>query len=127
MAVVRIPDENRTLTDTAEITAFLSEMEIDYERWDCPALSPVMSSEMILASYASEIEALKKRGGYVTADVIDVNDRTPGLDQMLARFNHEHWHNEDEVRFIVEGRGIFHIHRQNDPVVAIEVEAGDLI
>ena len=30
-------------------------------------------------------------------------------------------------RFIVEGRGLFHIHPPGQPVVAIEVEAGDLI
>jgi 1,2-dihydroxy-3-keto-5-methylthiopentene dioxygenase len=46
---------------------------------------------------------------------------------MLARFNSEHWHDEDEVRFIIEGRGLFHIHAPGKPVFAIEVEAGDLI
>ena len=46
---------------------------------------------------------------------------------MLAQFNSEHWHDEDEVRFIVEGRGLFHIHPAQGPVFAIEVEAGDLI
>ena len=29
---------------------------------------------------------------------------------MLAKFSIEHRHDEDEVRFIVEGRGLFHIH-----------------
>ena len=46
---------------------------------------------------------------------------------MLAKFNREHWHDEDEVRFIIEGRGIFHIHSSEGGVTAIEVEAGDLI
>jgi 1,2-dihydroxy-3-keto-5-methylthiopentene dioxygenase len=46
---------------------------------------------------------------------------------MLAKFNSEHWHDEDEVRMIVEGRGLFHIHPPGAPVFAIEVEAGDLI
>jgi 1,2-dihydroxy-3-keto-5-methylthiopentene dioxygenase len=31
------------------------------------------------------------------------------------------------VRFIIEGRGLFHIHPQQGAVVAIEVEAGDLV
>ena len=63
----------------------------------------------------------------MTADVIDVFPDTPNLDAMLNKFNSEHWHDEDEVRFIVEGRGLFHIHPQDGPVFAIEVEAGDLI
>jgi cupin superfamily acireductone dioxygenase involved in methionine salvage len=46
---------------------------------------------------------------------------------MLKRFSSEHWHDEDEVRLIVEGRGLFHIHPQGRPVFALEVEAGDLI
>jgi 1,2-dihydroxy-3-keto-5-methylthiopentene dioxygenase len=70
---------------------------------------------------------LKARGGYTTADVIDVTPDTPGLDAMLTRFNSEHWHDEDEVRLIVEGRGLFHIHPVNGPVFVIEVYPGDLI
>jgi 1,2-dihydroxy-3-keto-5-methylthiopentene dioxygenase len=46
---------------------------------------------------------------------------------MLAKFSTEHWHDEDEVRLIVEGRGLFHIHPPDGPVFAIEVQAGDLI
>lgn len=128
MAVVRIPDENRSVTDPAEITHYLASVGIDYERWD-PG-EPVAASapaEEILAAHAPQIERLKARGGYVTADVIDVNPQTPGLDAMLARFNVEHWHDEDEVRYIVAGRGLFHIHPRQGPVLAIEVEAGDLI
>jgi 1,2-dihydroxy-3-keto-5-methylthiopentene dioxygenase len=84
-------------------------------------------AEALLARLSPLIADLKARGGYVTADVIDVSPATPGLDAMLARFNTEHWHDEDEVRLIVEGRGLFHVHPPGEPVFAIEVEAGDLI
>jgi len=137
MAIVRIGggaaqdggwDTARTLTERADVTAFLAQYGIDYERWtpahgvgaDAPAAA-------ILAAYAREIDALKARGGYVTADVIDVTAETPNLDMMLAKFSREHWHDEDEVRFIIEGRGLFHVHPPAGPVFAIEVAAGDLI
>jgi 1,2-dihydroxy-3-keto-5-methylthiopentene dioxygenase len=128
MAFVRIPAENATVSGSEAVTAFLAARGIDYERWtpDRP-VAPDASAEALLAAYAGEIEALKARGGYVTADVIDVQPDTPNLDTMLARFNREHWHNEDEVRFIIEGRGLFHVHPPDGPVFAIEVEAGDLI
>jgi 1,2-dihydroxy-3-keto-5-methylthiopentene dioxygenase len=84
-------------------------------------------AEELLAAYKTKIDELKASGGYVTADVIDVFPHTPNLDAMLNKFNSEHWHDEDEVRFIVEGRGLFHIHPKEGPVFAIEVEAGDLI
>src|SRR3989440_9959230 len=52
---------------------------------------------------------------------------TPGLQEILARFDREHWHDEDEVRFIISGNGLFHINGQNGEVMAIQVSAGDLI
>ena len=128
MAVVKIPDEGRTVADEAEVRAVLATVGIAYERW-APA-HPVpegASADEVLAAYASEIDRLKASGGYVTADVIDVTDKTPNLDAMLARFAREHWHDEDEVRFILRGRGIFHIHPKDAPVLAIEVGPGDLI
>src|SRR6185503_16978631 len=117
MALVRIPEENRTLEDESAIAAFLAEYGIEYERWtEGPDVASRATSEAVLDAYAGKIAQLKARGGYVTADVIDVTSATPGLDGMLARFNSEHWHDEDEVRFIVEGRGLFHMHPPRGPV-----------
>ena len=126
--VVRIPDAGRTIIDKVEATRYLAGINIDYEIWEpSHPVGPDAPNDEILAAYAAEIEKLKARGGYATADVLNVTPQTPGLDAMLARFNREHWHDEDEVRFIIQGRGIFHVHPRNSPVVAIEVEAGDLI
>ena len=128
MAVVMIPAEARTLKDAAELTQYLAGLGIAYERWEpAHAVAADAPAEAILAAYAPEIERLKASGGYVTADVIDVHPQTPGLEAMLAKFSREHTHDDDEVRFIIEGRGLFHIHQPGRPVVAIEVEAGDLL
>lgn len=128
MALLRIPEEDRSITDADEIAGYLASRGIEYEKMapldgiplDAPA-------DEILAAYSEKINELKARGGYVTADVIDVKTDTPNLEVMLAKFNSEHWHDEDEVRLIVEGRGLFHIHPDNGPVFSIEVVAGDLI
>jgi 1,2-dihydroxy-3-keto-5-methylthiopentene dioxygenase len=128
MAKIIIPDENRTLTDVAEIRAFLEPFGIWYEHWPVAGrLSADATNEEILAEFAPEIESLKARGGFVTADVINVNKETPNLDAMLAKFDKEHTHSEDEVRFTVAGRGLFHIHADTGVVFGVEVEAGDLI
>jgi 1,2-dihydroxy-3-keto-5-methylthiopentene dioxygenase len=128
MACVKIPEQKRTLLDLPDIVSFLGDYGITYEQWhskrDVPVGAP---ADVILSAYADKIDDLKRRGGYVTADVIDVTPSTPSLDAMLAKFSREHWHDEDEVRFIVEGRGLFHISPKGGPVFAIEVEAGDLI
>lgn len=129
MAVVNIPTKDVTLRDRAEITEYLSTIGIDYERWDADEMrvSQDASEEEILTAYSPEIEALKVSGGYVTADVINIVPTTPNLDVMLNKFNKEHWHDEDEVRFIVKGHGLFHIAPPDGDVVSIEMEAGDLI
>jgi 1,2-dihydroxy-3-keto-5-methylthiopentene dioxygenase len=128
MAILRIPGDNVVLTGAAPIKERLASIGVDYEIWEPEHVLPENSkAEDVIAAYACDIERMKHRGGYVTADVIDVHPQTAGLEAMLARFNREHWHDEDEVRFILAGRGVFHIHPRGGPVVSIEVEPGDLL
>ena len=128
MAVVRIPTENVTLTDTNALDSYLASRGVGYQRWTLHTdLPPDPTPEAVLAAYSGEVESLKRRGGYVTADVIDVRPDTPNLDAMLARFSTEHTHDEDEVRFIISGRGIFHLNPGDGPIFAVEVGPGDLI
>ena len=117
MASLKIPEEGRTLTSADDVRGFLAEHGIEYEHTGLASgLSADSTSAEILDAWAPKIEELKQRGGYVVADVIDVKPETPNLDAMLKRFSSEHWHDEDEVRLIVEGRGLFHIHPKDKPV-----------
>lgn len=128
MARVHIPVENRDLLDVQEVTSFLGQYGIIYENWDVAGrVGADATDDEILAAYQPEIERLMQEHGFVTADVINVNPSTPGLDEMLAKFDKEHLHTEDEVRFTVEGSGVFHINPQSKPVFSITVESGDLI
>jgi 1,2-dihydroxy-3-keto-5-methylthiopentene dioxygenase len=128
VAIVSIPDENKNLTEEAEIRRHLAGIGVGYERWEpAHAVAEDAPPEEILAAYAAEIGRLKERGGYSTADVIDVSPHTPGLNEMLAKFKREHRHDEDEVRFIIQGRGLFHLHPEGGPVTCVEVEPGDLL
>ena len=128
MAYIIIADEKRRIDDPREISTFLAPFGIYHERWPLEdRVSPDAAPEAILAAYAPEIDRLKAEGGYVTADVINVTPETPNLEALLEKFRKEHTHSEDEVRFILKGRGLFHIHPEFGPVFAIQVEAGDLI
>jgi 1,2-dihydroxy-3-keto-5-methylthiopentene dioxygenase len=126
MAVLRFPEEDRVIDDESEIRVRLAALGIEYERWDLSRVPSDAPADAVLAAYSEEIDDLKKRGGYVTADVIDVNPDTPNLDAMLARFDKEHTHSEDEVRFILAGRGIFFLHL-GEEVVSVEVGPGDML
>ncbi|MDQ2939459.1 MAG: cupin domain-containing protein [Actinomycetota bacterium] len=128
MALLSVPDEGTTHKDFEDVKEYLAGIDIEYDHWE-PAgeLSPTASEEEVLAAYADQVEELKASGDYTTADVIDLTPDTPNLDDMLAKFNIEHWHDEDEVRFIVEGRGLFHVRPADGPVISITVEPGDLM
>lgn len=128
MATLRIPDDDRTLTDAGEISAYLDQYGIWYRRFEgSDQLTADATDEEILAAYREPVQELMAEGGYVTADVINVKPETPDLQAMLDRFNKEHWHDENEVRFIVHGRGLFHVHPEGAPVFSLEVVKGDMI
>src|SRR5215467_1143729 len=109
MAVLRIPERDFQTSEPAQIKNYLAGIGIDYEVWPILDLEHQADSAAILAAYSAKIEEAKAKGGYTNVDMVNVNPLTPGLDEMLARFNREHWHDEDEVRFTVGGSGVFHI------------------
>ncbi len=93
MATVHIPTENRSISDSEAISAFLKPFGIWYEHGQVAGrLDPAASDAQILAEYSQEIDKVKAAGGFLTADVINVNPNTPNLDAMLSKFNKEHTH-----------------------------------
>jgi len=126
MAVLRFPETSQIFESEAAIRSELAALGIDYERWSLDRVGADASADDVLAAYSDEIDAMKRRGGYVTADVIDVNPATPNLETMLAKFDKEHTHSEDEVRFILAGRGIFFL-ALDERVASVEVGPGDML
>jgi len=87
VAVLRIPDENRLLREHGEVREYLAGIGIDYERWESPAELPANdSADQVLSAYGEQVEKLKRQGGYVTADVIDVNADTSSIRTMKTKF-----------------------------------------
>lgn len=131
MATVRVPDQHLTITHPAEVRTFLGQHGIQFEPWGVERLGGTTATrpnEEILTAYRPEIERLKTTNGYVTADLINVTPATPNLDTLLAKFNKEHRHADDEVRFTVLGGGVFSIHDEPAHLVfEIQVGPGDLI
>ncbi|MBV8661685.1 MAG: cupin domain-containing protein [Hyphomicrobiales bacterium] len=116
--------------DTREIETIRKELNgvgAHIERWE--ALHPLKAdatNEEILAAYAPEIERLKRERGYVEADVISVKPGNPNWPTLRQKFLSEHTHDEDEVRYFVEGSGAFYLHI-GERVLEIVGEAGDLL
>lgn len=110
-----------------EIAALLAEEDILYEHWGIRPHTPGPDSEL-LQVYREDIRKLQSSRGYQHADVVSLSPQTPGLEKICAKFAQEHFHTEDEVRFVVEGEGIFQISGKHGPdACRITTQPGDLI
>lgn len=79
------------------------------------------------AAYQPPLDELKAARGYVEQDIIELHPDTPKLDELCAKFIEEHLHTDDEVRYVLEGEGIFDIRSADDRWMRVTVESGDLL
>lgn len=89
----------------------------------------VLNEQLALepSAYQPKMDELKSDRGYIEQDQVELRPETPNLDAICAKFDDEHLHAEDEVRFVLEGEGIFDIRSKDDRWMRVKVEAGDLI
>jgi 1,2-dihydroxy-3-keto-5-methylthiopentene dioxygenase len=115
MAVLQL-ETGETLTDLSRIGAQLVTLGIQLKRWPrtaAPALLLTQASldasekELVLESLDAYFAQLQSDYGYQTRDLIVLSPETPNLDELLAKFSHPHTHADDEVRYIIDGEGVF--------------------
>ncbi|MCX7760139.1 MAG: cupin domain-containing protein [Hydrogenothermaceae bacterium] len=135
MAKLVFRNSGKTITDSNQIKEFLAQYGVVYDRWGVDRLSEDIrkkydideeNSKTIIEAYRKELEELKSKMGYITEDIVVLSDKTPNLDGLMEKFKREHHHTDDEVRFVVDGSGIFPVKIDGD-IVDIHVEAGELI
>ncbi len=115
------------IADQNEIVNQLADIDVTLEQWQAnAALSDDASQDDVLAAYADEIERLNQQYGFSSVDVVALGPDHPQKAEMRAKFLSEHTHADFEIRFFVDGDGMFYIHK-NDRVYAILCEKGDLI
>ena len=78
-------------------------------------------------AYQPPLDRLKAERGYVEQDVVELQPQTPKLDEICAKFIDEHLHTDDEVRYVLEGEGIFDIRSSDDRWMRVTVTEGDLL
>ena len=135
MAKLVFKNSGKVIEDDREIKEFLAKNGVLFDRWGVDRLPKELrenyelteeEEKAIIDAYREELEKLKKEKGYITEDIVVLSDKTPNLENLLEKFKREHHHIDDEVRFVVDGSGIFPI-KINGEVVEVHVEAGDLI
>ena len=113
--------------DPALIAEQLALRGIGFEHWPARAELPEgATAEQILAAYASEIARVQASGTYPTVDAIRITTDHPDRVALRQKFLAEHTHSEAEVRFGVEGRGLFCLHI-GDEVLQVLCEADDFL
>ena len=90
------------------------------------ATGPAPTAETVIAAYQHAIDKLVAEKGYQSWDVISLRADNPQKEALRAKFLNEHTHGEDEVRFFVEGAGLFCLHI-GDEVFQVLCEKNDLI
>ena len=133
MSRLRIFSESESATprvntcDVSDITRELAAIGVGFERWEASA--PVKAGdppEAIIEAYRADIDRLVAERGFKTVDVVSIAPDNPQREAMRSKFLDEHFHKEDEVRFFVDGSGLFTLH-VGDSVYEILCEKGDLI
>ena len=114
-------------TDADRIADELSKIGVVFERWNAGVtLSDGADQAAILEAYKADIDRLNAMHGYQSVDVVRMKPDHPERAQMRAKFLSEHIHEDDEVRFFVEGQGAFYL-RVDGKVYRTVCAAGDLI
>jgi 1,2-dihydroxy-3-keto-5-methylthiopentene dioxygenase len=128
MTVLHLVETEQKITNPEEIKTFLNKQGIIFEQWEPPAtLARDASQEEILSAYADVLEPYMAANGYQTADVVNIHAGIENYPAIRNKFLSEHTHSEDEVRFFVDGKGLFWFNLEGESVFNVCCEAGDLI
>lgn len=117
MAILRL-ENGQTFTDVEVMDEHLAALRIQLKSWPVgedratqrllaqPSLS-ADEKEQVLLSLDHYFEALQTSEGYQTRDLIVLNPAMANLDELLEKFSRPHSHTDNEVRYIVDGEGVF--------------------
>jgi 1,2-dihydroxy-3-keto-5-methylthiopentene dioxygenase len=132
MSALSIYDDNgqpleAVIRDHAAIAARLAEHGVQYEQWQATAaLTEAAEQEEVLQAYRPAIDKLNEDYGFQSVDVVALRPDNPQKAEFRQKFLAEHTHGDFEVRFFVDGSGLFYLHL-GDKVYVVLCEKGDLI
>jgi 1,2-dihydroxy-3-keto-5-methylthiopentene dioxygenase len=137
MALLKL-ENAKTLTDLNEIRSYLSPLNIELSHWPIEKTESVgallFSKTLNDAQKAQLLNELdgrfleqKEKYGYQSRDLVVLHSDVPQLEDLLKKFDRCHRHDDDEVRYIVDGRGIFGFIMPNGEQVMLTVEAEEYI
>jgi len=141
VAILRIYNENGQLGEGSpqlkssqlslqsfeEIQSALRMHQVQLERWPTPAaLSDSANQEDVLAAYSNEVQRLREQYQFQSVDVVSLGPDHPQKTEFRQKFIAEHRHADFEIRYFVDGTGLFYLHLGSQ-VFLLFCEKGDLI
>ncbi len=115
------------LREREAIAGRLNDIGVHFEPWRADwDLSDTASNDDIVAAYRGPIDRLIQEYGFQSVDVVAMRPDHPDKLALRQKFLNEHTHADFEVRFFVEGRGLFYLHAGAQVYCAL-CEKGDLI
>jgi len=113
--------------DGDAIAAELNKINVRFERWQADReLGENPQPADVISAYQHEIDKLVAEKGYQSWDVISMRPDNEQREVLRTKFLSEHTHGEDEVRFFVDGAGLFCLHLEGK-IFQILCEKNDLI
>ncbi|WP_233574741.1 1,2-dihydroxy-3-keto-5-methylthiopentene dioxygenase [Stagnimonas aquatica] len=114
-------------SDFATIQRELAAVGVPMERWRADAqLAPDADPATVLKAYEGSVAALNAKYGFQSVDVVSMHPEHEQAQAARGKFLAEHTHADFEIRFFVDGAGVFYI-RTGGKVYQILCTAGDLI
>jgi 1,2-dihydroxy-3-keto-5-methylthiopentene dioxygenase len=137
MAILEL--ENGTIyTALEDIARELAPLQVSLNRWEVsknPAIAQLLAKEtlndeekeIVLRSLDLYFEKLKTTAGYQSRDLIVLHPEFPNLHQLLSKFTSCHTHADDEVRYIIDGEGVFGFVRPDRSQVELTIQPEEYI
>jgi len=125
-----------SIKDADTIRGFLNARGMIFESWPLPAAVSDLAAQSRLSDadkarlielFGDKLAEKAESMGYQSADVIAIRGDMPGVDDALAKFDKVHYHDDDEVRAIVGGVGIFGFVGDDGRQFLLALEAGEYI
>ncbi|MDH5181430.1 MAG: cupin [Gammaproteobacteria bacterium] len=132
MSALTIYSDNSTenpqhFTDFDAMAGQLADIGVQFERWQASQpLAADADQAAVLSAYKNSVDRLNEQYGFKSVDVVALGPNHPDKAAMRQKFLAEHTHHDFEVRFFVDGSGMFYLH-VNGKVYMVLCEKGDLI
>lgn len=121
------PQQGESINGLAAMQSCLDGIGVRFERWAANGeLAQDADHTAAIAAYNESIERLQQQYEFKSVDIVSLRPDHPDKAAFRQKFLAEHIHADFEVRFFIEGRGLFYLH-VDGKVYAVLCEQGDLI